>query len=631
MEKSTDLKGNTFFTVERCILFLAISLAIFHLYTASFGILPGYFQSAVHWALVASVIFLVKPLKFRYSKYIDVSLILISWYISYYLITVQKELVMRAGAYTDLEVLLGILAILIGLEAGRRTVGLILPLFCLAFLLYALFGSYFPGMLQTANFSMTRIAPYLYTGSDGLYGQIILVSAQFIFLFLLFGAVLKLTGAGTFFVDLAYSVAGKVSGGPAQAAILSSMLMGTVNGSGAANVVTTGTFTIPLMKKVGFKPKFAGAVEAVASNGGQIMPPVMGAVAFLMAEITGMPYTDILKAALIPAILYFVTLSSCVYLIAKKNNFKGLQKSELPSFRKTLFAGWLYLLPLFILVILLVQGFSPQRSAFFSIILAFIIGFIKDRKNMKLPNIISALRDAATGIMPIAAACLLAGVIMGVIQLTGLGIKISGILEAVAGGNLLYALVLTMLTSIILGMGLPTSAAYLILAVLVAPALVNMGIPLIAAHLFILYFGALSTITPPVALSVFGAAGIAGSNVWETGIESVKLASAGFIIPFIFAYNDVLLLNGSLSEVSFSVATALIGCLSLSVAVTGWCIKTIGFVRRVLFLVGAIFLIIPSPFYWSLIGFVMVSMIIATIILSTNKSNSYPLSKAESV
>ncbi|GAE35031.1 TRAP-type uncharacterized transport system [Halalkalibacter akibai JCM 9157] len=623
MEKSLDVKGSIFFTVDKVILFLAISLATFHLYTASFGILPGYFQSAVHWALIASIIFLIKPLKFKYSKFIDVPLILISWCISYYLITVQKDLVMRAGAYTDLEVLLGILAILIALEAGRRTVGLILPIFCLAFLLYALFGNYFPGMFQTANFSISRIAPYLYTGSDGLYGQIILVSAQFIFLFLLFGAVLKLTGAGNFFVDLAYSVAGKISGGPAQAAILSSMLMGTVNGSGAANVVTTGTFTIPLMKRVGYKAKFAGAVEAVASNGGQIMPPVMGAVAFLMAEITGLPYVDILKAALIPAILYFVTLSSCVYFIAKKNNFKGLEKSELPSFRETLFKGWVYLLPLGTLVFLLVQGFSPQKAAFYSIILAILIGFIKDRKNMTLPNIMAASRDSATGIMPIAAACLLAGIIMGVIQLTGLGIKISGILESISGGNLLLALLLTMFTSIILGMGLPTSAAYLILAVLVAPALVNMGIPVIAAHLFILYFGALSTITPPVALSVFGAAGIAGSNVWETGVESVKLASAGFIIPFIFAYNDVLLLNGEMGDIVLSISTALLGCLALSASVTGWCIKTVGVLYRILFLTSAIFLIIPSPFYWSLIGLGMVTILLVSLFINRNKEQAY--------
>lgn len=543
------------------------------------------------------------------------------------MINVQVELVTRAGSYTSFEVVLGVVAILIALEAGRRTVGLILPIFCVIFLFYALFGNMFPGMFQTANFSISRIAPYLYTGSDGLYGQIILVSAQFIFLFLLFGAVLKLTGAGNFFVDLAYAVAGKVSGGPAQAAILSSMLMGTVNGSGAANVVTTGTFTIPLMKKVGYKPRFAGAVEAVASNGGQIMPPVMGAVAFLMAEITGLSYLAILKAALIPAVLYFLTLSSCVYLNAKKNNFKGLDSKDLPNAIETLRKGWVYLLPLAVLVALLINGFSPQKAAFYSIIFTFIIGFLKNRKNMTIPNILTGCKEAATGIMPIAAACLLAGIIMGIIQLTGLGIKISGILEAVSGGNLLLALILTMLTSLILGMGLPTSAAYLILAVLVAPALVNMGIPLIAAHMFILYFGALSTITPPVALSVFGAAGIAGANVWETGVDSVKLASAGFIIPFIFAYNDVLLLNGTFSEIFISVITAVLGCFALSIAVSGWCFKPLGAISRILFLIGAIFLIIPSPFYWSIIGVIILATLVVYVkAVSKNKEQTLPLS-----
>lgn len=617
MTHASKLSARDILTADRIVLVFAVALACFHLYTASFGILPGYFQSSVHWALVASVLFLTRPLKFRFGRVIDVALIAASWYISYYLISVQTELVMRAGAYTDFEVALGVAAILIALEAGRRTVGFILPIFCVGFMLYALFGNLFPGMFKTANFPITRIAPYLYTGSDGLYGQIILVSAQFIFLFLLFGAVLKLTGAGTFFVDIAYAAAGRVSGGPAQAAVLSSMLMGTVNGSGAANVVTTGTFTIPLMKKVGYKPSFAGAVEAVASSGGQIMPPVMGAVAFLMAEITGFSYASILKAALIPALLYYLTVSCCVYFVAKKNGFEGIPKDKLPDFKTTLRKGWVYLLPLAVLVYFLAQGFSPQKAAFYSIVFTFFIGLVKDRKNMTLPNIAEAFRESAKGIMPIATACLLAGIIMGVIQLTGLGVKISGILESISGGNLLLALLLTMFTSLLLGMGLPTSAAYLILAVLVAPALVNMGISLMAAHLFILYFGALSTITPPVALSVFSAAGIAGSNVWETGIDSVKLAAAGFIIPFFFAYNDVLLLNGSPGEMAISITTAALGCVALSVTVSGWLMKNIGILNRILFFVCAILLIIPSPLYFSLIGLILI--VILTLVLNASK------------
>ncbi|MDC3424223.1 TRAP transporter permease [Aquibacillus sp. 3ASR75-11] len=597
--------SNPIINTKNIILFVSLLLAGFHLYTASFGILPSYFQSSFHWGAIATIIFLLKPLKIKSLRIVDYALILINWYLVFYLITVQDELVTRAGAYTTQEVLLGILALLIGLEAARRTLGYILPVLSILFIFYAMFGNLFPGMLQTASFSLDRISPYLYTGNDGLFGQVLLVSAQFIFLFVLFGAILNITGAGTFFVNLAYSIAGKVSGGPAQAAVLSSMLMGTINGSGAANVVTTGSFTIPLMKRVGFKPAYAGAVEAVASNGGQIMPPVMGAVAFLMAEITGISYTSILVAALIPALLYFITLSSSVYFNAKKNNFKGLPSSELPSFWKTFKEGWLYLVPLILLVVILVAGYSPQKAAFYSIVVTFLVGLIKDRAKMTFKNILDALYNAAKGIMPIASACLVAGSIMGIIQLTGLGIKISGILEMLADGSLLIALILTMLTSLLLGMGLPTSAAYLILAVLVAPALVNMGVSTMAAHLFILYYGALSTITPPVALSVFAAAGLAESNVWKTGVEAVKLASAGFIIPFMFTYNDVLLLNGELWPTILAVSTALLGCISLAMAFMGWFLVNLRFPTKCILLVGAILLLIPSPFYLSIIGLVL--------------------------
>lgn len=600
-----ESRYSKYLNLNSILIFLGLILAIFHLYTASFGILPGYFQSSVHWGIIATIIFLIKPLKNKYLRVLDYLFIVVNWYIVYYLINVQDELVTRAGAYTPLEIVLGILAIIIGLEASRRTIGYILPIFSILFMLYAMFGSYFPGMLRTANFSLERISPYLFTGSDGLFGQVIYVSAQFIFLFVLFGAVLNITGAGNFFVNLSYSVSGKMAGGPAQAAVLSSMLMGTINGSGAANVVTTGTFTIPLMKRVGFKPAYAGAVEAVASNGGQIMPPVMGAVAFLMAEITGFPYTSILVAALVPALLYYLTLSASVYFNAKKNNFKGLNKDELPSFRKTLTDGWLYLVPLILLIILLVMGYSPQKSAFYAIVGTFLVGLIKDRANMKVKNILDAFLDAAKGIVPIAAACFLAGSIMGIINLTGLGIKISGILEALSGGNLLIALILTMVTSLILGMGLPTSAAYLILAVLVAPALVKMGVTLMAAHLFILYFGALSTITPPVALSVFAAAGIAQSNVWKTGIESVKLASAGFIIPFMFAYDNVLLLEGTLFDSITSISTAVLGCITLAASLMGWLLVKLRLFTRIILFCGAILLMVPN-LYLSILGLAVI-------------------------
>lgn len=626
MSDSITIEGNEIKLkskfVARAIAILAICLGLFHLYTASFGILPGYFQSSVHWALIAAFIVLSKPLKGIIGKIIDIILVLSTWYIAYYLVAIQEDLAVRAGSYTDFEIYLSIAAIIVGIEIGRRVVGWILPIICGVFILYALFGSYVPGILSTASFPIARVAPYLYTGSDGLFGQTIYVSAQFIFLFVLFGAVLDLTGAGEFFVDIAYAVAGRIAGGPAQAAIFSSMLLGTINGSGAANVVTTGTFTIPLMKKVGYRPAVAGAVEAVASSGGQIMPPVMGAAAFLMAEVTGIAYTEIAIAAIVPAVLYFFTLSSSVYINAKKNNLRGMGAKELPNFWDTFRKGWLYLAPLAALIFALSRGLSPQRSAFYAIVLSFVVGFIKDRKKMTFGNIIGAFKNAISGIAPIAAACLLAGIIMGIINLTGLGVKISGIIGTISNGNLIIALLLAMITSLILGMGLPTSAAYLILAVLVGPALEAMGVSAMGAHLFLLYFGALSTITPPVALSTFAAAGIAGSGVWETGKEAMKLAAAGFIVPFIFAYNDLLLLNGSGFDIAIAIATAIAGCIVLSISLMGWFKKNLSIVARILLFVGSIILIAPLPLYITLVAAAAVAVIIFADMKLTRKSEA---------
>lgn len=594
-----------YFTKQNLVIAIAVAMAFFHLYTASFGILPNYAQTSIHWGFVASIIFLLRPIAIKQLRIIDYLVIILNWYIVYYIINAQEELVIRAGSYTTEEMLLGVFLIIIGLEAGRRTIGYILTILVIAFILYAYFGSYIPGMFQTASFSVKRISTYLYTGSDGLFGQVLSVSAEFIFLFVLFGAVLNITGAGDFFVNLAYSVTGKISGGPAQAAITSSLLMGTINGSGAANVVTTGTFTIPLMKRVGFQPHYAGAVEAVSSSGGQIMPPVMGAVAFLMAEITSISYLNIIIASLVPALLYYITLSTSVYFNSKKQGFKGLSAEELPSFWGTLRSGWIYLTPLVALVVLLSYNYSPQKAAFYAIVLTFVIGFIKDRSKMTTSSILEAFSSAAQGIMPIATACLLAGGIMGIIQLTGLGIKISGILEALAGDSLLIALILTMLASLILGMGLPTSAAYLILAILIAPALISFGVSKMAAHLFILYFGALSTITPPVALSVFAAAGIAGSDVWKTGVSAVKLGIAGFIIPFIFIYDEALLLESSFFESILPILTTALGCVFLAMALMGWIFISLTMLYRLIFTMGSLLLFLPNNTLYNLLGLVL--------------------------
>ncbi len=575
---------------------------LFHMYTASIGILPSYAQAAIHWALVGGYIILTRPLKFKGGIFIDGVLLVFNLYLTYYQLVIQEKFILSAGIYTKFELALAVLAIVVAVEISRRVIGLILPVISGLFILYALLGYQLSGVFKTVKFSFARLAPYLYTSSDGLYGQTLYVSAQFIFLFVLLGAVLELTGAGEFFVDLAFSLTGKTRGGPAQAAIYSSMLMGTINGSGAANVVTTGTFTIPLMKKVGFSPSMSGAIEAVASSGGQIMPPVMGAVAFLMSEITGISYAVIAVAALVPAVVYYLTLSISVYLTARRDNIPPIADEDLKHFGTVIKKGWLYFVPLLTLVVMLFFGYSAQKSAFYAILVAIVVGFVLNRSNMTIKNATKAAKGAVAGIAPIAAACILAGIIMGVINMTGLGLKISGIIEVAANGVLIVALVLAMLTSLVLGMGLPTSAAYMILAVLVAPAVIKMGVTPLAAHLFILYFGALSTITPPVALSTFAAAGIANASIWRTGVDAMKLAATGFIIPFIFAFNYDLLLYGQPLNIAVSILTAVLGCLVLAISLNGWFKRNISIIGRIALFPLAILLLMPRPFIANVIG-----------------------------
>ena len=616
------IENNTVFTKAKNLLLLSIFLImpLFHMYTASFGVFPAYQLSAVHWALIGSYIILIKPLKFKGGWLIDVILFLLNIYICYHQVLLQETFVESAGIYSQFDLVISVASIIVALLIAGRIVGLILPIIAISFILYALYGYHIPGMFRTVKFSISRIAPYLFTAYDGLFGQTLTVSAQFIYLFVLFGTLLEFTGAGEFFVDLSYSLTKKIKGGPAQAAIYSSMLMGTINGSGAANVVTTGTFTIPLMKKVGFKPAFAGAIEAVSSSGGQIMPPVMGAVAFLMSEITGIPYGKIALAAIIPAILYYATLSVSVYLIAKKNDIPDPDTSHLPKPIAILKAGWLYLMPIALLVALLVLGYSAQRSAFYAILGTLVIGYIKNRPNMNVENFLKAFQNSVKGIAPIAAACLLAGIVMGVINLTGLGLKISGIIETLAHGNLFIALVLAMLTSLLLGMGLPTSAAYMILAILVAPALISMGATPMSAHLFILYFGALSTITPPVALSTFAAAGIADANVWETGKEAMKLAVTGFVIPFIFVFNNQLLLDASFGGVAFAFITALLGVIIISIAITGFFKVKIHLPCRIALFAAGIMLFFANPIYFNALGLAVGILILGIEIFVHNKT-----------
>lgn len=604
--------------LDRVIILVSLLLALFHLYSASIGVMPSFQQTAIHWGFVGAYIILTKPLKFKGGIIIDLVLIALNTFISYYQIKLQYQFILTAGIYTQTDIWISILAIVVVTLIAYRSIGSILPIIAGIFLLYSLYGYMLPGGLKTSKFTLDRIAPYLFTSSDGFFGQTLYVSAQFIYLFVLFGSILNLTGAGKFFVDIAFALTGRVKGGPAQAAVFSSMLMGTINGSGAANVVTTGTFTIPLMKKVGFSPAFSGAVETVASSGGQIFPPVMGAVAFLMAEMTGIPYATIALAAIIPAVLYFITLAVSVYLQANKRGIEA-EKEKLYNAKEIMKDGWLYLLPVIVLMYTLLTGFSAQKAGFYGIVSSVVVGFIKNRKEMTISNFSKAFKEAAGGIAPIAAACILAGVVMGVLNMTGLGLKVSSLIVQVAGGNLIIALILAMITSLILGMGLPTSAAYMVLAILVAPALVRLGVTVMGAHMFILYFGALSTITPPVALSTFAAAGIAGSGLWETGWEAIKLAATGFVIPFIFAYSPQLLLIGGTLDIVVAIITAVIGSAIFAIAINGWFTKNLNIFVRLALAVAAIMLFLAN-YLLSFIG-LAISVVILGYILYQDKNS----------
>lgn len=619
MENKTSTHDKSIKFIEKICLFIAIALCVFHIYSASIGILPGYALASIHWALVGVYIILTKPLKFKYGKIIDLLLIVINIFLTVYLLNLQNQMVYRSGIYTDFEIVLSVIAIICALAISGRVLEKSLSIVCVIFVVYALFGNAIPGMFHTVKFSLSRIATYLYTSTDGLYGETLLVSARFIFIFLIFGAVLEITGAGQFFVDLSLSFTGKFRGGPAQASVYASMLMGTISGSGAANVAATGPFTIPLMKKVGYKPDSASAIASVAACGGQIMPPVMGAVAFLMSEITGIEYGKIALAAFVPAVLYYLVLSFIVYFSARKENMEKISEDEIKRPIDVVKKGWLYIVPILLLASLLLNGYSPQRSALIGIIVTLIIGFILNRKSLSLQSFKKVCVDSADGIRSIAASCILAGIIIGILNITGLGIKISGIIVTLANGNLIFGLILAMIASLVLGLGLPTSASYLILAVLVGPALSQMGASILSAHLFLLYFAALSSISPPVALTVFVASGIAKSDEMKSGWLAMFYALGGIILPFMFVLNGNYLLEGTAVSIAITIVFGIVGCIFLAAGIIGWFGNNINVIFRIILLVAGTLVMVAKPLQTSVGLLLGVLVIVVEFIVNKKK------------
>lgn len=595
---------------------IAVVWSIWQLYTASFGLKPPTIQRGVHVGFALVLIFLLYPLRKSDNsnkvKWYDYIMIVASIIVVAYHVFNFENLLFRAGAYTTTDMIISIIAVILVIDATRRVAGPVLISVSGTFLLYALFGNFIPGYFSHAGYSIQRIATYAWISTESILGIPIMVSSTFIFLFLLFATYLKMTGIGDWLTDLALALAGHTTGGPAKAAIVASASQGTISGSSVANTVGTGSVTIPLMKSIGYRAEFAGAVEAAASTGGQLMPPVMGAAAFIMTEFTDLPYVTIALAAAIPALLYFTGIFIMVHLEAKKNGLEGIPKDRLPKAKKLLKEKWFLSIPIFVIVYLLVIGKTPMFAALWGIISSILIGFINsyldENQQFGIKEVIKGLEEGARGALPVVMACASAGIIVGVVTLTGLGIKLSHGIVLLSKGNIYLTMFLTMIASIILGMGMPTTANYIVQATIAAPALIKIGVPVIAAHLFVFYFGIIADITPPVALAAFAGSGIAGSNPFKTGVEASKLAFAAYLVPYIFATSPVLVLvDATLFKVILALSTALIGMFGIAGGVSGYFVTFSKAWERIVLFMAGLMLVNTNPF-GSMIGFIILAL-----------------------
>lgn len=573
---------------------LAVGLSLFQLYSAGIQPLGLFYQRSIHLALIMMLAFLIftpfgKP-RGPIGALVDTVFFCAAAYSGFYLVYNLDAIFARAGFWSQTDIIVGIITTITLLEASRRAVGLGLTIIGSVAIIYALagargtlpwIGEFLPGILNHRGYTLERLAAQLYLGQEGIFGLPLGVAATFVFIFVLFGAMLEVTGAGKFFIDMAFAATGRQRGGPAKAAVLASASMGSISGSSIANVVTTGAFTIPLMKRLGFKPAQAGGIEAAASTGGQIMPPLMGAGAFLIAEYTRVPYLDIVKVSVFPALLYFATVYLFVHIIAIKQGMKGLERNELPVLRDVMARGWFFLAPLLMLVVLLVMGLSPMRVGFYAVTsiilvaglnglwLAYLRGQASGQIATELVaaiklgvvRLFQGLELGARNAIAVSIACGVAGIVVAVVGLTGLGLKFSSMMIAFSGGNILLALLLVIIASLILGLGLPVTASYIVLIVLVGPALTNeFGIPLLIAHLLVFWYSQDSNVTPPVALAAFAAAAIAGSKTMETSVQSWKFAKGLYLIPLFMVFNPEIIMGGTLPVLlwnGFLIITAL--------------------------------------------------------------------------
>ncbi|MEJ2723715.1 MAG: TRAP transporter permease [Deltaproteobacteria bacterium] len=506
------------------------------------------------------------------------------------------EFIFRVGIPTNLDIFFSIVTIILVFEATRRTVGWALLIVAFIFLVYTFFGQYLPPPLSHKGYDVARIVTTFFMTKNGLFGIPLKVTTQFIFLFIAFGAFFSACGGTQFFVDVATAIFGRMRGGPAKVSVAVSGMMGTISGSAVANTVTTGTFTIPLMKRIGFEPHVAGAVEATASSGGALMPPVMGAAAFVMAEFLAVPYVSVCKAALIPAILYFLAVFSIVHFYSLKIGIRGLKRSELPVLRVVLFQKWIFIVPLAVLLWFLIIGYSPRIAVLYSLLATVVMAAFKKDTRMGPSKIVQALADSGLNSVMISNAAITAGVVIGVVLLTGMGNKITTLVVSLSAGSLFVALPIVMLDSLLFGMGLPTVVCYVLLAATVAPSLVDLGLSPMSAHLFIFYFGMMCMVTPPVSFASYAGAAIAKAEPMKTGWTAWTFALAGFFLPYMFVYNPALMMEGSTPRITLAVVTSLIGIICLGGGIIGYFRVPTRIHERVLLFGAALFLIKPGWF-----------------------------------
>ena len=594
---------------------IGIAMAVYHLYTGYFGAPEAFLHRSIHLLFTMVLIFFISPIsknvwakKYRWT---DAVLIFLTIGCLGYLFVNYEYIVTRYALVHPLNVwdlTLGILLTLLLVEASRRAIGPALPITAGFFLAYAYIGPYLPGILRHSGFSTEMIIDQLYLTTEGIFGMPLGVSATYVILFIIFGTFLEKSGTGQLFMDFASAITGWTRGGPGKISCISSALFGTISGSAVANVMVDGWLSIPLMKRTGFKPPFACAVEATASTGGQIMPPVMGAAAFVMSEFTGIPYITICLYALIPALLYYLALFSSIHFEAGRSDIKGIPKEELPRIRVVMARRGHMFIPLAVIVYMMIQGYTPMYACIFSTIAVVVLSFIRPETRMDFKTFLKALEESAKNTLGVAAACACAGIVIGVINLTGVGLKFTSFVLFVAGDSLIPALVLTMLAGIVLGMGMPTTPAYIVQAALLIPALIKLGVLNVAAHMFVFYFSTISAITPPVAMAVYAAAGIGGAKLWPTGLWAMKIAATGFIVPFMFVYGPSLLFIGSPFDIITSAVSASFGVIALAAGLMGFFVRDLKAWER-LVLIGAAFLLIKPGIYTDAIGYILLLII----------------------